>query len=505
MLFGANSTYTRFMAEPELESPRTFISYSWTSPGHEQWVLDLATRLRESGVDAILDKWDLREGADKFAFMERMVTDSSVHKVIVVCDQLYADKADERAGGVGTETTIISQEIYNQIDPTAQAQKFVAVITEKDDTGQPYIPAFLKSRIYIDMSEVERYGEGFEQLLRWIFGRPVLEKPPLGTPPTHLFQDISPSLATTAVHRFAMDALRQQKTSASRAVADFFGTLATNLESYRLTSEHGKEFDEQIVESVEAFLPYRNEAIDVFLNIARYLPSTDHYQTLHRFFEQILPYGFWPPGKPTWTQGEADNLRFIARELFLYAIAALIKYERFEGVRELTELEYFVPAGSPDFQNEAAMVPFTIFCSILRAFAQRNQRLGLRRLSLSADFLKTRSTLPGLKFADLMQADFMLFLRGDLNPVDEKWTQERWWPETLIYASEHHGPFEIFARAKSGRYFDQLKIALGISQKEALVTLADRYTKQELPVPKWEFDSFRPAQLMNLEELATRS
>jgi len=52
----------------EVQSPRTFISYSWSSPEHEARVLQLATELEESGVDVILDKWDLREGADKYAY-----------------------------------------------------------------------------------------------------------------------------------------------------------------------------------------------------------------------------------------------------------------------------------------------------------------------------------------------------------------------------------------------------------------------------------------------------
>ena len=54
----------------EVQSPRTFISYSWSSPEHEARVLQLATELEESGVDVILDKWDLREGADKYACPE---------------------------------------------------------------------------------------------------------------------------------------------------------------------------------------------------------------------------------------------------------------------------------------------------------------------------------------------------------------------------------------------------------------------------------------------------
>jgi hypothetical protein len=40
-----------------MTAPKLFISYSWSDAEHEKWVINLATELRESGVDAILDKW----------------------------------------------------------------------------------------------------------------------------------------------------------------------------------------------------------------------------------------------------------------------------------------------------------------------------------------------------------------------------------------------------------------------------------------------------------------
>ena len=98
-----------------MTAPKAFISYSWSSPDHQQWVLDLATQLRESGVDVIFDKWDLKEGDDAIAFMERIVTDKSIKKVIVVSDKKYAEKADGRQGGVGTETQIITPHIYKKV------------------------------------------------------------------------------------------------------------------------------------------------------------------------------------------------------------------------------------------------------------------------------------------------------------------------------------------------------------------------------------------------------
>jgi hypothetical protein len=59
-------------------SPKLFISYSWSSCTHEDWVLSLAGELRESGVDVILDKWDMKEGHDAHAFMEKMLTDPTI-------------------------------------------------------------------------------------------------------------------------------------------------------------------------------------------------------------------------------------------------------------------------------------------------------------------------------------------------------------------------------------------------------------------------------------------
>ena len=82
-----NSVMTDHLnASAKATMPKVFVSYSWTSGEHQRWVLDLATALRENGVDAILDKWDLKEGHDAIAFMERMVTDASVEKVIIVLD-----------------------------------------------------------------------------------------------------------------------------------------------------------------------------------------------------------------------------------------------------------------------------------------------------------------------------------------------------------------------------------------------------------------------------------
>lgn len=84
-------------------TPKAFISYSWSSPEHEQWVVDLADELTQVGVHVVLDKFDLQEGHDTLAFMEQMVSDPDIKKVLLICDKVYAEKANGRKGGVGTE------------------------------------------------------------------------------------------------------------------------------------------------------------------------------------------------------------------------------------------------------------------------------------------------------------------------------------------------------------------------------------------------------------------
>ncbi len=226
-VLGRHST-SRYASEmPSMSTaPRLFISYSWSTPEHEQWVLDLATELAQSGVDVILDKWALREGHDSVAFMEQMVTDPSISKVALVCDRGYATKTDKRAGGVGTEAQIISPEVYAK----ASQEKFVAVIAERDADGKPFLPTYYKSRIYIDLSESNRYAENFEKLLRWVFDKPIYVKPALGKPPAFISDANAPLLGTSFLAKRVIEGFKADKGFARGALDEYLTAFAEGLE-----------------------------------------------------------------------------------------------------------------------------------------------------------------------------------------------------------------------------------------------------------------------------------
>ena len=135
--------------------PKVFISYAWANNNTTSFVLNLAKRLVQHGVEVVLDRWSLKEGQDKYSFMEKTVNDASITNVLLVCDKAYKERADARRGGVGDETTVITPEIYGNASQT----KFIPILLERDDNGNDYLPAYIKSRLYVDFFNENGYCE----------------------------------------------------------------------------------------------------------------------------------------------------------------------------------------------------------------------------------------------------------------------------------------------------------------------------------------------------------
>lgn len=477
-----------------MTTPKLFISYCWSSLDHEQRVLELATQLRESGINAILDKWDLREGQDAYAFMESMVTDISVTKVLLVCDRTYVEKANARADGVGIETQILTPELYKGVEQT----KFVALVLEHDGNGKPLVPTYYSSRIHIDYSEPAKQSDSFDQLLRWAFDRPLHQKPKLGTMPVFLADSSAPTISTTADLRRAKHALREGRESWSALCTEYLEVFATQMENFRI-SNWEEPRDEPFMANIEAFTPYRNEFIGLLEKIALHKSGSLLVNLLHGFFERILAYNFPPPGINSWKAIELDNFRFITHELFLLTLALLVRRERFVEVSDLLGREYYCPVLADAGEDVRTYREFRGNVELLR---RRNQRLNLLRLSLHADTLKGRCVDIPVTFSQVMQVDFLLFLRGR-SEASGRFT---WSPATLAYACNSFAPrFEVFARSTSESYFSKIAPILGVESLEQFKATLLRFQAGELDAPRWQGESLNVAALCGLDELGARS
>lgn len=163
---------------PAPEVPTLFISYAWESERHKLWVLKLAADLIRNGVEVRIDEWDLRSyGHDLHHFMETCVRDSD--HVLLVCTPEYAKRANNRSGGVGVESTIITGEFYRS---EKEGNKFIPII--RSEAGVHHsLPTYLSSRFAIDFTRDSEYQARFEELLRRLFKQPRYLRPALGSRP----------------------------------------------------------------------------------------------------------------------------------------------------------------------------------------------------------------------------------------------------------------------------------------------------------------------------------
>ena len=157
-----------------MNPPRAFISYSHDTAPHKEWVLDFATTLRNRGIDAVLDQWDLKPGDDLPHFMETQL--EAADYILMICTEKYVEKANAGEGGVGYEKMIMTSSLLSKID----SRKVIPIIRQ---SGTDYRPTFLKSKLYINFSNNSDIEYSFDDLLRTLLNAPLYEKPAIGENP----------------------------------------------------------------------------------------------------------------------------------------------------------------------------------------------------------------------------------------------------------------------------------------------------------------------------------
>ena len=183
-LNGRLITISRDNVEHTMTYPAVFVSYSHDSQEHKQWVLALASRLRQSGIDAILDQWEIGPGGDLPHFMEQSIARSV--RILMICTERYVDKANAGVGGVGYEKMIVTADLLKQIG----SNRVIPIVRQG---GSIHLPTFLGSKLYIDLSTEDRFETGMDQLLRELLNAPLFTKPPIGSNPLQLAQAPEPT------------------------------------------------------------------------------------------------------------------------------------------------------------------------------------------------------------------------------------------------------------------------------------------------------------------------
>lgn len=153
-----------------MEQKSIFISYSWDSEEHREWVSKLAEEIEtRPEFHVFWDGYDLDSFIDKNLYMEESVTKSDY--TIVVATENYFKKANGRQGGVGIETYLNSAKHWQSLLETKRTNSIV-VLREKDST-----PTYLKGHFHLDFSEDSKYPEKIQELISSLQDKPKYKRP----------------------------------------------------------------------------------------------------------------------------------------------------------------------------------------------------------------------------------------------------------------------------------------------------------------------------------------
>ncbi len=225
-----------------MNPPRVFISYSHDSTAHKEWVLSFATTLRNRGVDAVLDQWDLKPGDDLPHFMETQL--ESCDFALMICTNTYVLKANAGSGGVGYEKMIMTSSMLSKIDDN----KIIPIIRQN---GEQLPPTFLKTKLYIDFSNDEDAEYNFDDLLRSLLNAPLFIKPEIGNNPFIPMDEARPDRTADGIN------------SVMRAIAETYNTTDKPYIWFpslkRLTNIHRLTLDKLLADAIRGGLVQRRD------------------------------------------------------------------------------------------------------------------------------------------------------------------------------------------------------------------------------------------------------
>ncbi len=455
-----------------IDNPKVFISYAWGTDAYQDKVMQFCSRLQgECGIEVIIDKCSLDAGNDTTDFMERCVKDPTVNFVIMLLDKNYAEKADARRGGVGTETQIISAKVYEDTEQT----KFVPVVFERDANDKVYIPTYLVSRYHFDLTK-ENANDEFMRLVRHLHGFKTFILPPLGTRPDWVSQStvLSPVVSGTllTIGNTTDEALirRETKKALKSIIESIFFISITNEET-----EQFKTDAQKYLEFLHTFRPYRDATITVFKQIV----NKEYFEDIAAdFFEEYK-------NRQTVVQ-QINNYMYQAisamlHELFIYTIAVMWDAEEYSKIRGLITRTYITNGkyGGIETGTINGLVysgdKTDLIDSAKNNVDNKKYHSGLAQLW--TEHIMSGLSLELITFADLLVCN--------LHIIDEFERDWNWFPMLYIYATDNL----IFKRfsigLQSARHIIRLRGLFGDPSPEAI-----RKGLQKM-VEKQSYDRYR--------------
>jgi len=444
-------------------SKKIFISYSWGNKEHQDWIVNLGKRLMADTVEVVLDRWSLKDGHDVHSFMEEMVKSDDIFRVLIICDEKYKSRADEREGGVGTETQIITPNLYSK----EKQEKFIPIVLERDDNGEPFLPVYLASRKYIDFSREEDFEDSYEDLLRNILEVPAIPKPKLGSkPPAYISENKADLSETNSKIRVIENQLKKNQDINQKYVSDFIDVFLEKLWDYNMENAPNdlNAFGIALTDTLKSFKPLREDFIK-FINLLTTIEKDFTSEILIEFFENAPLYLKPREDKGSWYGNEFDTFKIIFQELFIYTIAIGLKSKNYQFVSELLNSKYFVIDPYKSNQEPNSYSFLYKYHENLENYIHKtyNKVTGVGHYLITnlSDQISKR---------ELILADTLCYAVSYLETINGY--NNTWFPNTYIY--KDNGSFIFFDRISSKKHFEKIKSIFDVEDENELKIKLER-------------------------------
>jgi TIR domain len=149
---------------------QVFISYKWESEAHKEWVKKFATDLRVAGIDAKLDRWEVRLGDSFTDYMTSKINEADAVLFIMTTKSVAAAEAPKGEGGA------VKFEIQMATSRRIAGEKMrlIGIFREGE-----VAPAHLRDHRYADFRNDAEYQNRLKELIDDLLGKD--SQPPLGT------------------------------------------------------------------------------------------------------------------------------------------------------------------------------------------------------------------------------------------------------------------------------------------------------------------------------------
>lgn len=455
--------------------PKVFISYSWGNQEHQMKVLALATSLVNDGINVLLDKWEISAGNDMNHFMEKSVTDPTVDKVLLLLDKDYSFKADNRSGGVGTETQIISQQVYESVNQ----EKFIPVIFERDSNGEICKPAYLRSRFHYDLSREENYDREYRNLIRNLYGVATYKKPQLGIRPTWVDEQIAISPKTMVTY----DSLKEYGTDKEKKERFFkyLNEIEQRIIDYtnnvNSTPKNGGGY-------IEIYESNRGIRKDYLLLLEKSVYCKDRMEVIGDFLERVSNFL-----EDNNSVGYELSKVFL-HELFLYTVAILLKRNCYDDVGYLLGRTYF--SSRPSMEKQPGK-SFLVFYSGSHHISLDNaikERDGKNYYSGTANYWITTIDADFCTKEDFVAADLVCFNYSVYgNEFIRDWGYWAWFPITYAYDNEYKNYIVRLSKKITSK--EKLDKVLRLFNYETREKFIERCTEVENSIRQGEYRDYR--------------